>query len=220
MPEYGTEHKLKKLKQEYLNLLKEFNKLSQTDEQKYNDYFLSLAALIPKDNKTFTNDITIETVFKMLEITKMKSALDLKRDLDVKRKIIRTPLDLFLKTINEFINNQEDEKRIEINESGEIYLATKYEKHIDIHAISSGERQLVIFFAKLIFDIDRDSSGIFMVDEPELSLHLYWQKIFIDKIREVNPNIQIIFATHAPEIVGRHRDKMRRLIKVYSKAEK
>lgn len=220
LPEYDTEDKLKRFKQEYLDLLKEFNGLSQSDEQKYNDYFLSLSTMILQDNKALKNEIIIEAVFKMLEITKMKSALDLKRDLDVKRKVIRTPLDLFLRTINEFINNQEDEKRIEIDESGEIYLTTKYEKHIDIHAISSGERQLVIFFAKLIFDIDRESSGIFMVDEPELSLHLYWQKIFIDKIREVNPNIQIIFATHAPEIVGRHRDKMRRLIKVYSKAEK
>ena len=52
-----------------------------------------------------------------------------------------------------------------------------------------------------------------MVDEPELSLHLSWQKMFIDKAMRINQNMQLIFATHAPEIVGCHRDKMVKLIK-------
>lgn len=60
-------------------------------------------------------------------------------------------------------------------------------------------------------------SGIFVVDEPELSLHLSWQKIFIDKVLEVNKNIQLIFATHAPEIIGTRRNKMFKLEKKYTK---
>ena len=84
----------------------------------------------------------------------------------------------------------------------------------DINSLSSGEKQLIIFFANLIFGVNDRKNGIFIVDEPELSLHLTWQKLFIEQTLKINNNIQLIFATHSPEIVGRHRDKMYKLEKV------
>ena len=95
---------------------------------------------------------------------------------------------------------------------------TKHSKQkLRVHNLSSGEKQLLIFFANLIFNVKSDSSGIFVVDEPELSLHLDWQRIFVEKTMEVNQNIQLIFATHAPEIIGRHRNKMFKLVKKYAR---
>ena len=44
--------------------------------------------------------------------------------------------------------------------------------------------------------------GIFIVDEPELSLHLGWQEIFVRSITEASPKTQFILATHSPTIVG------------------
>ena len=49
-------------------------------------------------------------------------------------------------------------------------------------------------------------SGIYIIDEPEASLHLAWQKSFVESIRRVNNSIQLIFATHAPEIIGKYSD--------------
>ena len=66
----------------------------------------------------------------------------------------------------------------------------------------------------MIFGVNDRKNGIFIVDEPELSLHLTWQKLFIEQTLKINNNIQLIFATHSPEIVGRHRDKMYKLEKV------
>ncbi|AOJ89860.1 hypothetical protein WS87_24785 [Burkholderia sp. MSMB0856] len=43
--------------------------------------------------------------------------------------------------------------------------------------------------------------GIFLVDEPELSLHLRWQEKFVETMQEASPNAQIIMATHSPAIV-------------------
>ena len=211
---------LDELKQEYLNFLKGFDESSKNDEKKYTDFFDSILKFGRSSKQDLQDNDSFEMLFKIQEMIKMQKALQIKKNMDQQREAIRMPLDLFLKTVNDFINDPEEEKQIEINAGGEIYLSTKQDNHISIQFISSGERQLVIFFANLIFNIERESSGIFMVDEPELSLHLYWQKIFIDKIREVNPNIQIIFATHAPEIIGKHRDKMFKLTKIYSKAEK
>ena len=77
--------------------------------------------------------------------------------------------------------------------------------------MSSGEKQIFIIFASLIFGLKNNKSGIYIIDEPEASLHLKWQREFVSSILEINPNIQLIFATHSPEIVGRYTNYMRKL---------
>jgi len=39
------------------------------------------------------------------------------------------------------------------------------------------------------------------MDEPEISLHFDWQKKLIGFINALNPNIQIILATHSPAVI-------------------
>jgi predicted ATP-dependent endonuclease of OLD family len=39
------------------------------------------------------------------------------------------------------------------------------------------------------------------MDEPEVSLHIEWQKRLIDLIVELNPNVQIILTTHSPAVI-------------------
>ena len=41
-----------------------------------------------------------------------------------------------------------------------------------------------------------------ITDEPELSLHIDWQRKLLDSIVQLNPNAQLIVATHSPEIAG------------------
>ena len=138
--------------------------------------------------------------------------------MEERKSKIRKPIELFLDTMNEFISNAEDGKEIILDPMGRVRFKTSYSKQpLSVHNLSSGEKQLLIFFANLIFNVKPDSSGIFVVDEPELSLHLDWQRIFVEKTMEINPNIQLIFATHAPEIIGRHRNKMFKLVKEYAK---
>ena len=43
---------------------------------------------------------------------------------------------------------------------------------------------------------------ISITDEPELSLHIAWQRNLLSSIRKLNSNAQIIVATHSPEIAG------------------
>ena len=42
---------------------------------------------------------------------------------------------------------------------------------------------------------------VLFMDEPEVSLHVEWQKRLIDLILELNENVQIILATHSPAVV-------------------
>jgi predicted ATPase len=70
--------------------------------------------------------------------------------------------------------------------------------------LSSGERQILIVLTYLAFLSGPDS--IFIIDEPELSLHLRWQGYLIEALQKLRPpGSQILIATHAPEIAGRAR---------------
>ena len=129
---------------------------------------------------------------------------------------LRKSIEIFKSIINEFIGDSVNKKRIKIDTMGKIFFTTKYSKDkIKVQHLSSGEKRLIVFFANLIFNVRNNLSGIFVIDEPELSLHLSWQKIFVEKVLEVNNNIQLIFATHAPEIIGKNRSKIYKLESEY-----
>ena len=50
--------------------------------------------------------------------------------------------------------------------------------------------------------------NIFIADEPEISLHMLWQLKLIPNILKSRKKLQIILATHSPEIVGEFENKM------------
>lgn len=73
---------------------------------------------------------------------------------------------------------------------------------IDSMKLSSGEQNEIILLYKLIFEVPENT--LLLIDEPEISLHVVWQKEFMDDIEEISTtrNIQVIIATHSPEIIG------------------
>ena len=68
-----------------------------------------------------------------------------------------------------------------------------------ISKLSSGEKQILIIFLSII--VQGDNPFILLMDEPESSLHVEWQSILIANIKKLNPNIQMIIATHNPIIL-------------------
>ncbi len=67
------------------------------------------------------------------------------------------------------------------------------------YQLSSGEKQMLIILLTVLVE-DQQSYVLFM-DEPEVSLHIEWQKRLIELIRELNPNVQIILTTHSPAVI-------------------
>ncbi len=65
--------------------------------------------------------------------------------------------------------------------------------------LSTGEKQLLIILLTTL--LQEGKPAILLMDEPEISLHTDWQKQLISVIRELNPNVQIILATHSPSII-------------------
>ena len=77
---------------------------------------------------------------------------------------------------------------------------------IDLSLLSSGEQNEVVMLYKLVFSVGDDS--ILLIDEPENSLHVLWQKKFMSTIEEVAAvkNLFVIVATHSPQIIGSRWD--------------
>ena len=67
------------------------------------------------------------------------------------------------------------------------------------YQLSSGEKQMLAILLTVL--IEDNKPHVLFMDEPEVSLHVEWQKRLIDLIRELNPNVQIILTTHSPAVV-------------------
>ncbi|MCR5513526.1 MAG: AAA family ATPase [Prevotella sp.] len=67
------------------------------------------------------------------------------------------------------------------------------------YQLSSGEKQMLAILLTVLVE-DQQPYVLFM-DEPEVSLHIEWQKRLIDLVVEMNPNVQIILTTHSPAVI-------------------
>lgn len=117
---------------------------------------------------------------------------------------IRTRLRLFLQLLNnkEFVNKRFSFSR---NEGLRVLLKTGGVLK-DLTKLSSGEQNEIFLLFKFIFEVPEKS--VLLIDEPELSLHVAWQLQFIKDIKEIakTRDVQIVIATHSPEIVSESLD--------------
>lgn len=132
-----------------------------------------------------------------LNISKRKDfILETANDIKEELKRIRQPHIDFLNMIDNLF--KETGKSIN-REKNEINFVTEDGKEISPYQLSSGEKQLLLILLKVLVQDNKPS--ILFMDEPELSLHIDWQKKLIQYIRELNPNVQIIIATHSPAVI-------------------
>ncbi|MBP3944463.1 AAA family ATPase [Sphingobacteriaceae bacterium WQ 2009] len=119
---------------------------------------------------------------------------------------LRTPINKLKLIVSKFFN--EGNKFLEIAPDGEIQVFYKNGNLAELYNLSSGEKQIIIMIAHLIFAEDLQDAGVFIIDEPELSLHITWQEIFVDAILEASPHTQFILATHSPSIISKTEREM------------
>lgn len=220
--ENSNEEKILEIQESYLNIMTNLKVINEREIEKYNNFFSSYIKKyeqITDENDGKVKHFPIDLVLQYSEISKIRKVVELAQQMEKDKKQAEKPLELFCSTINSFLSRPGDidSKNIiieTIGQPGVYFKIPNNQNKLSVQKLSSGEKQLIIFFANLIFGVNDRKNGIFIVDEPELSLHLTWQKLFIEQTLKINNNIQLIFATHSPEIVGRHRDKMYKLEKV------
>lgn len=82
--------------------------------------------------------------------------------------------------------------------ANELSVVLESGQRLPIAALSSGEKHLL----KLLLTAMTSEANAVMIDEPELSMHIDWQRQFISTVHALNPECQLILATHSPEIMA------------------
>ena len=110
------------------------------------------------------------------------------KELSAPKKDFQDIMDnLFAETGKKIIRT---ENEIRFSQIGEVLVP---------YQLSSGEKQILAILLTVLVE-DRKPYVLFM-DEPEVSLHVDWQKQLIDLILRLNPNVQIILTTHSPAVI-------------------
>ncbi|EIJ5069260.1 ATP-binding protein, partial [Salmonella enterica] len=104
---------------------------------------------------------------------------------------------ILIETLNELFS--ETRKICKIKNNIFFCEDTISKETLNISQLSSGERQLIYILATAANTYGKPA--VFLMDEPEISLHMSWQETIINSIRKINPQIQLIIVTHSPAIV-------------------
>ena len=106
----------------------------------------------------------------------------------------------YLTTVNDFI--RDGGKTMSFNNIGELTFKLEHnDEEKSIASFSSGEMQLVVILTHLYFNPEVAAANVFIIDEPELSLHVEWQEKLVDGILGAANATQFILATHSPAII-------------------
>lgn len=116
----------------------------------------------------------------------------------------------FCQVCNKYLNEKEfffDESNVTLR----IYrkyngaLIVDDENEVKLNQLSSGEKQIVSIFSQIYLGVDKHF--IILLDEPELSLSIFWQENLIPDIEESGKCDFLMAVTHSPFIFGQKLKK-------------
>lgn len=166
-------HRNKKIIKNCLGIVESIKSLN--DFESNNEYF----------TKTFNS--LISEYDKSLE--KANLLLEL-----INRKIILVDESLIEKVNNELTNfyiNKDEQKKICFEEN-RLFVRSNNEL-LSLGELSTGEINLII----ILFALYSLKSKYILIDEPEISLHLTWQKKLFKLFRDIEPSNDLLISTHS-----------------------
>lgn len=189
------------------NLTSAFKQLKVYDQSFKNKINEHVKAVDKNINllKSENNEIDIDySALDALWRSRVVVELSLTAEAEISK--ILSHLNLFLDILKDFIQD----KKFELKDG--LLRISNDKENIQYSKLSSGEKQLLILFIETL--LQRNATNIFLTDEPELSLHIEWQRKIIPAIQKLNPNAQIIAATHSPEVASRYRNNIISMSKI------
>ncbi|WP_445631755.1 AAA family ATPase [Nostoc sp. DSM 114167] len=120
-------------------------------------------------------------------------------------------LAIFETTINKLFFR---DKYIRLHVRDGLKIFTEEGKELSPETLSSGEKQLLLLFCNTL--TARDKATIFIIDEPEISLNVKWQRQLIHALLELTKGsqVQFILATHSIELLSQYNNNVVKLVKM------
>lgn len=116
------------------------------------------------------------------------------------------PVGDVIQTFLKILNSLFQHKAIFFSPASGFSIKGPRQEQLDAEQLSSGEQQILLMFCYLL--VSNDGPSIFMIDEPEISLNVTWQRSLVDAMRTITrgSNNQIIIATHSIELLAQYSD--------------
>lgn len=171
----------------------EFNeKINQVRKkvQKLNDSGIS---------KMGTLDVT---TFKKEDARALKIYFD---DFDKKYQVYEKMIEQ-IELFKQIVNAHFRFKQLKITDKQSLeVIDNETKERIRLSYLSSGEQEILVLYYKLLFEIPEKK--IVLIDEPEISLHIAWQRMFAQDLEKIVKlrNIFAVVATHSVQIVTGNR---------------
>jgi len=148
------------------------------------------------------HSITMAQLSKLKKVAESDQYKKRKNYLDKQKKnlnyILESINNLFKdtdKSIGYIQHNEEHSEKL-------FFRLINSKEKLDLSLLSSGEKQLVIFFIFSLIEFNRSQPKLLLFDEPELSLHIEWQSKLLPLIMKNWDKKQIVIATHSPDVIG------------------
>lgn len=118
--------------------------------------------------------------------------INMTTELQIERQLL-SAINIFVETFNGFL----PEGKELIVTKDELYIVVDDEHH-SIDVLSSGERHIFTFLALIV--VAGRTRDFIIIDEPEISLNMQWQRTLLELLKTLAPETQIIVASHSPAI--------------------
>ena len=187
-------------KNQLLGAFEDAGLLDEQMQNRINDHFAKAEEVVKRVHKA-SNDLTPEDLLVLPLISRTQDMVECAAELEKDRESIFDHLRRYEETVNSFF----DDKSIQVDESGQLKIESPSPSDLNPRLLSSGEKQILILLTQALLRIDKPV--VYIADEPELSLHVKWHGKLLESLRSLGGDMQIIVATHSPDIVGDFRDK-------------
>lgn len=191
--------------------------INLTEQKKIADYFSQLKEVTKSYQKNKDDDFTkLLYSLNASQFVKVRHLLKEFEKFEKENLKVMSQVQNYLDTLNFFLKDsakkilfKEDTSELSFNtldKNGNVVTEFK-----DINYLSSGEQQILILFSYIAFN--SEDGRIFIIDEPELSLHIKWQEDFLEKLNIITPkSTQLILATHSPILANNRKEKAKLLL--------
>lgn len=129
-----------------------------------------------------------------------KSAVNALNDIERKLEELKAECDKMRRPLDELSYLVRDTFKDGGVVIGEDLILGDNSNAVKANTLSAGEKQMLSFLTYNAFSHDT----IVIIDEPELNLHVDWQRILFQKLLEQQTTNQFIIATHSPFIYTRY----------------
>lgn len=125
---------------------------------------------------------------------------------DSKDKLkVYDPLAKKIGSFKEILQEMIHDKYLIISKEGyQLNTKPKSGQQIPSKELSSGEQHLIVLMYNLLFRDSEQQDELILIDEPEISLHIAWQKRFVSSLEKISKlsNFDVLIATHSPAIIN------------------